>query len=183
MLFDFATEFWGAPYFCKNLSDQALLGTNDLSNFKSVEITYDGSLPTLNVSSSASQIVNEFPDVFDQRTQMEITPIPIIAVSPDAAPIRTKPRPRTLADKQFIREEVRKLLNNGVIVESQSPWRSQVVADALSRISSLTSNTVEQDTKDMALKLHREMGHPDAHRLSKFLAPRVNSQENLQKIP
>ena len=58
---------------------------------------------------------------------MEITQFPIIAVSPDAAPIRTKPRPRTLADKQFIREEVRKLLNNGVIVESQSSWRSQVV--------------------------------------------------------
>ena len=62
------------------------------------------------------------------------------------------------------------------------PGKLNVVADALSRISSLTSNTVEQDTKDMALKLHQEMGHPGAHRLSKFLAPRVNSQENLQKI-
>ena len=58
---------------------------------------------------------------------MDVTPFPIIAVSPDAAPIRTKPRPRTSADKQFIGEEVRKLLNKGVIAESQSPWRSHVV--------------------------------------------------------
>ena len=59
--------------------------------------------------------------MFDQNTKMEITPFPIIAVLPDAAPIRRKPRPRTLADKQLIREEVRKLLNIGVIVENQSP--------------------------------------------------------------
>ena len=42
-------------------------------------------------------------------------------------PIRTKSRPRTTAGEIFIRGEIQKLLQEGVIVKNQSPWRSQVV--------------------------------------------------------
>lgn len=115
-----------SPYVTSGMTDKALLGVKDLSRFKSVEIIYQGPLPTLRVA-AATSIADAFPEVFDQGGLMKIDPFPVIIVTEGALPIRTSTRPRSAADREFIHQEVVSLLRKGVIIESQSPWRSQVL--------------------------------------------------------
>lgn len=44
----------------------------------------------------------------------------------EVTPIPTRSRRYTLSDKKFIDAEIQRLLSEGVIEESQSPWRAQV---------------------------------------------------------
>ena len=48
-------------------------------------------------------------------------------LDPGIKPIATRSRRFNDYDKLFIKEEVRKLLNDGVIEPSYSPWRAQVL--------------------------------------------------------
>ena len=48
-------------------------------------------------------------------------------LDPGIKPIATRSRRFNDSDKLFIKEEVRKLLNDGVIEPSYSPWRAQVL--------------------------------------------------------
>ncbi|BHF58955.1 hypothetical protein SprV_0100191000 [Sparganum proliferum] len=51
-------------------------------------------------------------------------------LTPDCKPIATKSRRHTNMDEKFIREEIRRLLSEGVIEHSVSPWRAQVLVVA-----------------------------------------------------
>ena len=50
-----------------------------------------------------------------------------IATRPDAAPIAALPYPLALKHLDFLKQEIQKLLNEGIIHKSMSPWASPIV--------------------------------------------------------
>ena len=59
---------------------------------------------------------------------LKVPPPPLFAnLSPDCKPVATKSRRYSPEDRHFIRTEVQRLLTEGIIEASNSPWRAQVV--------------------------------------------------------
>ena len=54
-------------------------------------------------------------------------PEPFANLSADCHPIVTKSRPYSRDDLDFIDKEVQRLLKEGIIEPSKSPWRAQIV--------------------------------------------------------
>ena len=48
-------------------------------------------------------------------------------LTPDCKPIAAKSRRYSQSDQQFIRKEVSRLLHEGIIERSSSPWRAQLL--------------------------------------------------------
>ena len=53
-------------------------------------------------------------------------PFPIVTLQENASPIQCPSRIECEEDQRFIREEIKKLAEDGVIKRSQSSWRAQV---------------------------------------------------------
>ena len=100
---------------------------------------------------------------------VKIDPFPIITLTEDAVPVRCPSRFRTESDKQFIADEISKLLKAGIIEESQSPWRSQVVI-------STTANHKKRLSIDYASTINR-FTIPDGYPIPVIdeLLPRVSN--------
>lgn len=95
----------------KNLCADFLIGHDILKNHSSVEIDFCGGKPPLKICSLATA---------------EIPPVSLfINLSPDCRPIVTKSRRLTEEDKLYIVQEIDKLLEEGIIEPSNSPWRAQ----------------------------------------------------------
>ena len=95
----------------KNLCADFLIGHDLLKNHSSVEIEFKGKKPPLRICSVAAALV---------------TPVSLFSnLTPDCRPIVTKSRRQTEEDRKFIATEVRKLLNEGIIKPSDSPWCAQ----------------------------------------------------------
>lgn len=96
-----------------DLCTDILLGHDFLSLHASVEISFSGSKPPLSLCN---------------LTALSITP-PLLFkhLSPDCKPIATKSRRFSEPDKLFIKNEVGRLLRQGIIEPSDSPWRAQVL--------------------------------------------------------
>ena len=103
------------------LCDPAIMGTNIFSKFKAVTINYGGSKPEITIASQ------KYPSSDSQFGFIDVEPFAIITLDPNATPIRCPTRFRSKEDNEFIRKEVNKLLEQGIIEPSSSPWRSQVV--------------------------------------------------------
>ncbi|XP_059827450.1 uncharacterized protein LOC132395170 [Hypanus sabinus] len=59
---------------------------------------------------------------------LKIPPPPLFAnLTPDCKPVATKSRRYSAGDRAFIQSEVQRLLREGIIEPSTSPWRAQVV--------------------------------------------------------
>ena len=84
-----------------------------LKQYKSVEITFGGSEPTLHVCALKAMNVPP-PSLFQNLT-------------PDCKPVAIKSRRYTADDSKFIETETKKLLADGIIEPSISPWRAQVL--------------------------------------------------------
>ena len=108
-------------HIAEQLCDPAIMGTNVFSKFKSVTINYGGSNPKITI---ACQKVATDSLHFGF---IDVEPFAIIVLEPNATPIRCPSRIRSREDNEFIRKEVTKLLTQGIIEPSSSPWRSQVV--------------------------------------------------------
>lgn len=80
---------------------------------KSVEFEFHGCRPKLSVCGVATMYVDP-PSLFPNLTE-------------DCIPVSTPTRKFSELYENFIKEEVRSLLKNGIISESQSPWRAQVL--------------------------------------------------------
>ena len=112
--------FQETVYIASKLCDPAILGSSALCQFKSVTIKYKGEAPPLVIASN--------PLKSDKvQNCMNMEPFPIVTLQKDAVPIRCASRFRSTEDQIFIREEIKRLREAGVIEESQSPWRAQVV--------------------------------------------------------
>ena len=105
------------PKFCMlilpGLCSDILLGLDFQSQHQSVSFQHNGPKPPLTVC-GLSVLKVESPDLFSNLTS-------------DVHPIATKSRRYCREDQEFIAPEVRRLLNEGIIEPSKSPWRAQVV--------------------------------------------------------
>ena len=95
-----------------------LLGQDFQEQHENIVINYGGKKPNLIISneSACSLAVAHVPepDLFPN-------------ISPDCKPVATKSRRFSSVDRDFIDDQVRSLLSEGVIENSRSPWRAQVV--------------------------------------------------------
>ena len=96
-----------------NLCCDVILGQKFLSRHNSVEIPFGGQEPTLTVSALAVAAVN--PPVLFGNLDARIVPI------------ATKSRRYCKPDQEFITSEIGRLKSDGVIEDSRSPWRAQVL--------------------------------------------------------
>lgn len=94
-----------------NACVDVILGIEFLSRHKQVTISYGGQAPPLVASLGTLKV--DPPALFHNLT-------------PDCHPIRTKSRRFTFEDRDFVKNEVKRLLEEGIIEKSNSPWRAQV---------------------------------------------------------
>ena len=97
-----------------NLCSDVIIGHDILENFKTVEIDFDGTEETTLHVCSLSTMNVESPSIFQN-------------LKPDVKPIAVKSQQFSKVDQQFIKLETAKLLQDGIIEPSSSPWRSQVL--------------------------------------------------------
>ena len=96
-----------------NLCADLIIGIEMLSRHSEVKINYGGTLPSLNICALNAMKV-EPPSLFS-------------FLSPTCKPIATKSRFYSQSNREFIESEVKRLLKEGVIEPSISPWRAQIV--------------------------------------------------------
>ena len=97
------------PGLCANL----ILGLDFQTQHESITFNYGGPRPPLTVCN---------------LTTLNISPPePFANLSPDCHPIATKSRRYIQEDSKFIDAEVERLLREGIIEPSNSPWRAQVI--------------------------------------------------------
>ncbi|GFY16815.1 retrovirus-related Pol polyprotein from transposon opus [Trichonephila clavipes] len=95
----------------KDLCSDVLIGHDILNRHSSVEIGFDGNRPPLTICSLAVA---------------QVPPVSLFSnLNPDCRPLVTKSRRQTVEDNIFMALEVQKLLQEGVIEPSNSPWRAQ----------------------------------------------------------
>ncbi|KRY84767.1 Retrovirus-related Pol polyprotein from transposon 17.6, partial [Trichinella pseudospiralis] len=97
------------PHLCADV----ILGQDFHRMHECVTLNYGGNLPPLIICGLAALQVDP-PRLFAHLT-------------PDCRPIATSSRKFSAEDTNFIRNEVRALLEDGIIEASISPWRAQVV--------------------------------------------------------
>ena len=90
-----------------------ILGLDFQVQHNSVKFKFNGSKPPIEIC-GLSVLNVEPPDLFYN-------------LSPDCKPIATKSRKYNTSDKTFIKSEIQRLLSEGIIEPSISPWRAQVV--------------------------------------------------------
>ena len=95
----------------QDLCDHVILGHDFLQLHESVAVPFGGPRSSLVCGLTAMDV--PLPTLFPNLTA-------------DCKPIATRSRRHTKADSDFIVKETQKLLSEGVIEPSRSPWRSQV---------------------------------------------------------
>lgn len=96
-----------------NLVTDVILGEDFQNLHDSIFIKYEGKKPQLKLCSMTPLNV-DVPSLFEH-------------LSPDCKPVSIKSRKYSSEDLQFIHSEIEKLLENGIIEPSNSPWRAQVL--------------------------------------------------------
>ena len=102
-----------------NLFIDLIIGKDLMKRYKRVTFEFDGPNEDL--------IIGAIPDdtIFPA---MSVEPPPLFThVSPNIKPIASKSRRYSQPDSTFIKEETRRLLQEGIIEPSISPWRAQVL--------------------------------------------------------
>ena len=97
----------------QDLCCDVILGHNFLKQHSVVSIPFGGFMPPLTVCGHTGAAVPP-PSLFANLTE-------------DCKPVAVRSRHHSHADKQFISSEVSRLLKEGVIEPSNSPWRAQVL--------------------------------------------------------
>lgn len=131
----FGHKFHQSIRIISNLQFGAILGRDSLSQFSQITLKTSGSGPELvlacgNKPSDVEGIVSEYSDCFDKplkNSQLNIAPEPMIELSVDAKAVRCPSRKYTPDDVEFINKTVKSLLENEIVEESCSEWRSQPV--------------------------------------------------------
>uniref|UniRef100_A0A5S6Q597 RNA-directed DNA polymerase n=1 Tax=Trichuris muris TaxID=70415 RepID=A0A5S6Q597_TRIMR len=114
-----------------NLCVDVILGQDFQRLHESLTLSYGGELPPLTICSLAV---------------LKVSPPRLFAhLSSDCHPIATRSRRFSRDDMAFIRKEVHRLLNEGVIEASNSPWRAQD-SYPLPRIDSLVHTLAKYRT-------------------------------------
>lgn len=105
----------------KDLCCDVVLGREFQSRHLKVTFEYGGYLPELVVKGTGACLAMEAADIAE--------PTLFPGISPKCKPIATKSRRFSKEDSDFIAVEISKLLEDGIIEPSISPWRAQLVKD------------------------------------------------------
>lgn len=97
----------------KSLCCNVILGHDVLEQYSKLEVEFGGHMPPLKLFALEEAHI----DPVDLFTNMAL----------ECKPIAVKSRRYALEDQKFIKNEVMKLLADGIIEESTSPWRAQVL--------------------------------------------------------
>ena len=103
----------------KDLCSDIILGHNFQKQHKSLTIDMGGTKPDLVIS-------NTSPCALSTATIDNISLFTNLL--PECKPIATKSRRFSFDDEDFIQGEIDRLLSDGIIEPSTSPWRAQIVA-------------------------------------------------------
>ena len=96
-----------------------ILGQDFLKQHRSVVFNFGGEKPSL--------IVNTIGTV-NALSAMKIPPVRLFEhLTDDCRPVSVRSRKQTQSNAKFIHEETQKLLADGIIRQSTSPWRAQVL--------------------------------------------------------
>ena len=95
------------------LCSSLILGQDFMKRHKSVSFDFGGNGGELKVCSLA-QLNIESPSLFSN-------------IVPNCKPIAIKSRRYSIDDRKFIENEIERLLKEGIIEQSTSPWRAQIV--------------------------------------------------------
>ena len=117
----------------EDLLTDVILGQDFMQQHESVNIMFGGRKPSLFVGALKTLKTIKPPVLFEH-------------LSTDCRPIVTKSRRFSEVDKRFIKREIERLLTEGIIEPSTSPWRAQVV---------VTSNANQK--KDFALTTAKQL--------------------------
>ena len=113
-----------------DLCADVILGKDFLKLHESVTFEYGGSLPPLVLATLSEP---KYPDIIHSLVLAGIGTLNIQPPAlfehkhPDIKPIRAKRRRYSHEDTIFIKHEVERLLSQGIIEPSTSPWRAQCV--------------------------------------------------------
>ena len=99
----------------RNLVADVILGESFMKQHSSIIFKFGGEKPPL--------ILSAMPSL-----NMTLPPL-FSGIGPDIKPIAVKSRRFSAEDKIFIKQEVKRLLENKIIEPSVSPWRAQVLVD------------------------------------------------------
>ena len=111
-----------------NLCAAVLLGLDFQCHLSSLTMQYGGALPPLVIQGRRSQNCPPRPSCHLSTLNIPPPPPSLSAnLTPDCKPVATKSRRYSTGDRAFIRTEVFRLLKEGIIEPSNSPWRAQVV--------------------------------------------------------
>lgn len=97
----------------KNLCADLIIGHDVLRMHSSLELTFGGQKEPLKICSVTEASV----------PAVSIFPVSLL----ECKPIAIKSRKQSYEDNAFIKQEIKKLLSQGIIEESRSPWRAQVL--------------------------------------------------------
>lgn len=97
----------------QNLCADAIIGHDILKQYSQINLSFGGSKPPISICALTPAKV-PLPTLFGNLNK-------------DCKPIATKSRKHSQADKAFIQDEVQRLLKEGIIEESKSPWRAQAL--------------------------------------------------------
>ena len=107
----------------KELCTDVILGRDFMRKHESVKFTFEGKEPEINVSVCASTTASS-----TTTNTMNIPPLSLFEhLSPECKPIAIKSKRQSEANSKFIKSEVQKLLSQGKIRPSKSPWRAQPI--------------------------------------------------------
>ena len=96
-----------------DLCADVLLGLDFLSLHRSITLNYGGSHPPLTICGLST---------------LKVPPPSLFAyLTPNCKPIADSRRRYSLEDQEFIEKETKRMLNEGIIEPSNSPWRAQIV--------------------------------------------------------
>ncbi|XP_068246856.1 uncharacterized protein [Palaemon carinicauda] len=98
------------------LCSDVILGHEFLKNHSALEMAFGGARPPLKICGLAA-VKLVAPALFSNLTS-------------DCRPIAAKSRHYSQADKEFVKTEIGRMLQEGIIRPSQSPWRAQVLITA-----------------------------------------------------
>lgn len=101
-----------------NLCSDVILGHEFLKLHDSIQLAFGGAEKELRVCG---------------MTTLKVTPSLFVNLSPDCKPTATKSRRYSVAEQRFIDSEIGRMLSEGIIETSTSPWRAQLVVVANER--------------------------------------------------
>ena len=110
----------------KDLCSDLIIGRDLLSEHQKVVLNFNGPREQLVIGAISNQTSSMTPKKPQTFCTININPPPLFThLSPDIKPIVTKSRRQSPIDASFMRQEITRLLSQGIIRPSVSPWRAQ----------------------------------------------------------